>query len=70
MIRRASWRPLRSDARAGQTKALSFGLFGLMTVLKNANQWDRSNVVFQDGVLKRYDKKVRASRRCLTRKPR
>jgi MurNAc alpha-1-phosphate uridylyltransferase len=30
---------------------------GLMTVLKNANQWDRSNVVFQDGVLKRYDKK-------------
>jgi NDP-sugar pyrophosphorylase family protein len=30
---------------------------GLMTVLKNANQWDRSNVVFEDGVLKRYDKK-------------
>ena len=30
---------------------------GLMTVLKNANQWDRSNVVFQDGDLKRYDKK-------------
>lgn len=30
---------------------------GLMTVLKNANQWDRSNVVFEDGMLKRYDKK-------------
>ncbi len=29
---------------------------GLMTVLRNANQWDTSNVVFRDGTLVRYDK--------------
>jgi N-acetyl-alpha-D-muramate 1-phosphate uridylyltransferase len=28
----------------------------LMTVLKNANQWDKSNVEFRDGVLKEYNK--------------
>jgi NDP-sugar pyrophosphorylase family protein len=32
---------------------------GLMTVLRNDNQWDRSNVVFRDGRLIRYDKKQR-----------
>jgi NDP-sugar pyrophosphorylase family protein len=31
---------------------------GLMTVLRNNNRWDRSNVVFQHGRLVRYDKKV------------
>ena len=31
---------------------------GLMTVLRNGNRWDRSNVVFRDGRLVRYDKKV------------
>ena len=31
---------------------------GLMTVLRNNNRWDRSNVVFQDGRLVRYDKRV------------
>src|SRR6185369_17087097 len=30
---------------------------GLMTVLRNANQWDRSNVVFRDGKLLCYDKR-------------
>lgn len=30
---------------------------GLMTVLRNANQWDKSNVVFHDGKLIRYDKR-------------
>ena len=30
----------------------------LMTVLRNGNRWDRSNVVFRDGRLLRYDKKV------------
>jgi len=30
---------------------------GLMTVLRNNNQWDRSNVVFQDGKLLCYDKR-------------
>jgi NDP-sugar pyrophosphorylase family protein len=29
---------------------------GLMTVLHNDNRWDRSNVVFRDGQLLRYDK--------------
>lgn len=31
---------------------------GLMTVLRNNNQWDRSNVVFRDGQLIRYDKRT------------
>jgi len=30
---------------------------GLMTVLKNGGRWDKSNVLFQDGRLARYDKK-------------
>lgn len=30
---------------------------GMMTVLRNNNQWDRSNVVFRDGQLIRYDKR-------------
>jgi NDP-sugar pyrophosphorylase family protein len=30
---------------------------GLMTVLRNNNQWDRSNVAFRDGKLLRYDKR-------------
>jgi NDP-sugar pyrophosphorylase family protein len=31
---------------------------GLMTVLENSNRWDRSNVVFRDGRLLRYDKRA------------
>jgi len=30
---------------------------GLMTVLRNNNRWDRSNVVFRDGVLLKYSKR-------------
>ncbi len=30
---------------------------GLMTVLRNGNRWDTSNVLFQDGVLLEYDKR-------------
>jgi NDP-sugar pyrophosphorylase family protein len=30
---------------------------GLMTVLRNGNRWDQSNVVFRDGALLRYDKR-------------
>ena len=30
---------------------------GLMTVFHNQGQWDTSNVVFQDGTIRRYDKK-------------
>ena len=29
-----------------------------MTVFRNANQWDRSNVVFTDGRIVRYDKRT------------
>ena len=32
-------------------------VLGMMTVLRNENQWDRSNVVFQNGQLLRYDKR-------------
>ncbi len=33
---------------------------GLMTVIKNRNRWDRSNVVFRDGKLLRYDKRIQS----------
>lgn len=32
---------------------------GLMTVFRNADQWDRSNVIFADGRIMRYDKRNR-----------
>ena len=35
---------------------LAAGRPGLMTVYRNENQWDRSNVEFADGVLLRHDK--------------
>jgi NDP-sugar pyrophosphorylase family protein len=31
---------------------------GLMTVIQNDNRWDRSNVLFEDGRLVRYDKRA------------
>lgn len=40
-------------ARFEQSNAL-----GLMTVLHNGNQWDRSNVIFRNGQLLRYDKRA------------
>jgi NDP-sugar pyrophosphorylase family protein len=36
----------------------SSSALGLMTVIRNENQWDKSNVVFADGVLKRYNKRL------------
>jgi NDP-sugar pyrophosphorylase family protein len=33
------------------------GALGLMTVLKNDNKWDKSNVEFQEGRIVRYDKR-------------
>ena len=35
------------------------GDLGLMTVVRNANRWDRSNVIFADGRLIRYSKRVK-----------
>jgi NDP-sugar pyrophosphorylase family protein len=32
------------------------GKLGLMTVFRNGGQWDRSNVIFQNGHIARYDK--------------
>lgn len=34
------------------------GKDGLMTVFRNAGQWDRSNVLFQGGHIRRYDKRL------------
>jgi NDP-sugar pyrophosphorylase family protein len=39
-----------------QRAYIESGLPALMTVLKNSNQWDRSNVLFVDGKLKEYNK--------------
>jgi len=45
------------DYRAVLADFLSRDMLGLMTVLRNQDRWDRSNVVFQGGRLLRYDKK-------------
>jgi len=37
---------------------LASAKLGLMTVLKNENQWDRSNVIYQNGLLVEYNKEV------------
>jgi len=34
------------------------GRLGLMTVLKNMNKWDKSNIVFENGRIMCYDKKM------------
>ena len=39
---------------------LDGGCAGLMTVLRNDNQWDRSNIQFEDGRIVRYDKQSAA----------
>jgi NDP-sugar pyrophosphorylase family protein len=36
------------------------GKSGLMTVCRNDDQWDRSNVLYSDGVIKQYDKRQRS----------
>lgn len=36
------------------------GADGLMTVLNNGNKWDTSNVIYEGGVLVKYDKKNRS----------
>jgi NDP-sugar pyrophosphorylase family protein len=45
------------DYRAVFDAAQRSAAFGLMTVLRNANQWDRSNVVFREGQLVCYHKR-------------
>jgi NDP-sugar pyrophosphorylase family protein len=45
------------DYRAVLAAFEQSGAEGLMTVLRNDNRWDRSNVVFENGTLLRYDKR-------------
>ncbi len=45
------------DYRAVLTHFDKSGAQGLMTVLRNGNRWDKSNVVFRNGALVRYDKR-------------
>lgn len=44
------------DYRAIESVFLSGEALGLMTIYRNTNRWDRSNVVYQDGILRLYDK--------------
>ena len=44
------------DFQSVEKSFLSSTKLGLMTVLKNENQWDRSNVIYQDGSLIEYNK--------------
>ncbi len=46
------------DYRAIFEAFLAGDALGLMTVMRNDNRWDRSNVVFRDGRLLCYDKKA------------
>ena len=46
------------DFKAVEKSYLLSKNLGLMTVLKNENQWDRSNVIFRNGALIEYNKEV------------
>src|SRR5712692_891414 len=48
---------LDMDYQAARTAFGQSGKLGLMTVFQNAGQWDRSNVLFADGQILRYDKR-------------
>jgi NDP-sugar pyrophosphorylase family protein len=47
---------LQCDYEDIERAFLASGRLGLMTVLRNANQWDKSNILFSDGNIYRYDK--------------
>jgi NDP-sugar pyrophosphorylase family protein len=47
---------LEIDYRAVMEQFASSVALGLMTILRNENRWDRSNVIFRDGQLICYDK--------------
>lgn len=46
------------DFRAVEQDFLASGKPALMTVLKNGNRWDKSNVLFRDGRLVEYNKRA------------
>ncbi len=52
---------LECDYKAVERAFLNSGRLGLMTVLHNNNQWDRSNVVFAEGRIFQYNKRQRTS---------
>ena len=51
---------LQCDYQAVGQRFEQSGKLGLMTVFHNEDQWDRSNVVFVDGQIRRYDKQQRS----------
>jgi NDP-sugar pyrophosphorylase family protein len=53
---------LRCEYGAVEEAFRASGKKGLMTVLRNVDRWDRSNVVFEEGRILRYDKKERDAR--------
>ncbi|MEW6682304.1 MAG: nucleotidyltransferase family protein [Nitrospirota bacterium] len=48
---------LDCDYAAVEAAFIASGKLGLMTVFRNADRWDRSNVVFRDGRIVRHDKR-------------
>ncbi len=48
---------LDCDYSAIESAFHSSGRMGLMTVFRNTNLWDRSNVIYENGRIHRYDKK-------------
>jgi len=52
---------LECNYRAVERTFLNSSRLGLMTVLHNNNQWDRSNVLFTDGRILEYDKRQHTS---------
>ncbi len=47
---------LDCDYQAVENTFRASGKLGLMTVFRNANRWDRSNVLYKDDQIQRYDK--------------
>ncbi len=52
---------LDDDFGAVEKTYLASGKAALMTVLRNLDQWDRSNVLFRNGRIERYDKAHRTA---------
>jgi N-acetyl-alpha-D-muramate 1-phosphate uridylyltransferase len=52
---------LDGDYAAVETAHAASGRLGLMTVLRNGDQWDRSNILFREGRILRYDKASRTA---------
>ena len=53
---------LDCDYMAIERSFLASGKSGLMTVCRNEDRWDRSNVLFENGRIVRYDKKANGER--------